>query len=261
MRSPPTPVRTPHGGFVGLGEGHVWNEKGQPAAEPAVSRSVGSRSPPALTYSTVSKYGSRGTTVTDPSCPAARPAGSGVSPQSRRRPEHREPHTEAQRRPERSIQPHKGEGWFRFTHFPWTQCRLWRLACGRDPGARGRLMHGSRVHLEYTSHRVRPKHPAKHESYVLGRPYRRPAAYVHSGVAVWGTMRHMPAPAAYVHSGVDPPFTPTPFTPAPRLDRARPPPLPSSIIRSIIWSMVSTAQVRIHRYHSQGRSLDDWAAA
>ena len=154
-----------------------------------------------------------------------------------------------------------GFGWFRYTHFPWTQCRLWRLACGRDPGARGRLMHGSRVHLEYTSHRVRPKHPAKHESYVLGRPYRRPAAYVHSGVAVWGTMRHMPAPAAYVHSGVDPPFTPTPFTPAPRLDRARPPPLPSSIIRSIIWSMVSTAQVRIHRYHSQGRSLDDWAAA
>ena len=134
-----------------------------------------------------------------------------------------------------------GFGWFRFTHFPWTQCRLWRLACGRDPGARGRLMHVSRVHIEYTSHRVRPKHPAKHESYVLGRPYRRPAAYV--------------------HSGVDPPFTPTPFTPAPRLDRARPPPLPSSIIRSIIWSMVSTAQVRIHRYHSQGRSLDDWAAA
>ena len=87
--------------------------RGSPA-EPAVSQSVGSRSsPPALTYSTVSKYGSRGSTVTDLSCPAARPAGSGVSPQSRRRPEHREPHTEAQRRPERSIQPHKGEGWFR----------------------------------------------------------------------------------------------------------------------------------------------------
>ena len=64
-----------------------------------------SRTPPSQSTAP----GAPPSTVTDPSCPAARPAGSGVSPQSRRRPEHREPHTEAQRRPERSIQPHKGE--------------------------------------------------------------------------------------------------------------------------------------------------------
>ena len=114
--------------------------RGSPA-EPAVSQSVGSRSsPPALTYSTVSKYGSRGSTVTDLSCPAARPAGSGSAHSHadgrstgnrtlRHSADRSDPYSHTRER----VVGQVGFG-TRIFHGPSAYCGDWRVGATQEPG-------------------------------------------------------------------------------------------------------------------------------
>ena len=83
-------------------------------------------------------------------------------------------------------------------------------------------MHVSRVYLEYAAVRVRSKHPAnEHECRSMRA--RRPISSARSLCPLRGWPPSRPSPSR-----------PPSSRPSPSLDRARPPPLPSSIIGSMV---------------------------